>query len=84
MQFLEHPTLGRLPARRVLDCIFALTPAGSFLHVHNEQVAIVETGVVITYRLRDAPAADGRERCRIIPPRVREFRREMASLADAP
>ena len=36
---LEHPTLGDLPARRVLACIFALTGEGKILHFHREQTS---------------------------------------------
>jgi len=76
-EILLHPSLGKLPARKVLDCIFALAPTGTILHFHQEQVS---TGDLPTpgstealYTLTDQPAAEGRERCRIIPPFVREF-----------
>lgn len=71
---LSHPTLGQLPARRVLDCIFALSPEGSILHYHQEQVTTTDspqTGML--YTLTTRPPDSGRERCRIIPPFVREF-----------
>lgn len=76
-EILSHPSLGHLPARKVLDCIFALAPTGKILHFHLEQVSKGDlptpgsTGVL--YTLTDKPAAEGRERCRIIPPFVREF-----------
>ena len=75
-EILSHPSLGQLPARKVLECIFALAPTGKILHFHQEQVKKGEltagqTGVL--YTLTDQPAAEGRERCRIIPPFVREF-----------
>jgi hypothetical protein len=76
-EILSHPSLGQLPARKVLDCIFALAPTGTILHFHQEQV---RTGDLPTpgspgalYTLTDQPATEGRERCRIIPPFVREF-----------
>jgi hypothetical protein len=76
-EVLLHPSLGKLPARKVLHCIFALAPTGTILHFHQEQV---RTGDLPTpgspgalYTLTDQPAAEGRERCRIIPPFVREF-----------
>ncbi len=84
MQFLEHPALGRLPAHRVLDCVFALTPTGTLLHLHIEQVAGAAAGAAIQYRLTGAPPAAGRERCRVIPPRVREFPSGLAPASDAP
>ena len=74
---LSHPSLGQLPARKVLDCIFALAPNGTILHFHQEQVSTGNfptlglTGAL--YTLTDHPATEGRERCRIIPPFVREF-----------
>ncbi len=75
--FLLHPSLGRLPARRVLECVFALSPEGTILHHHLEEVsrtdlAMGEGGGAL-YTLTGAPPAPGRERCRVIPPLVREF-----------
>ena len=74
---LIHPTLGRLPARKVLECIFALSPTGKILHHHVEEVRTSESGGEadgeIEYTMTGAPPAAGRERCRVIPPFVREF-----------
>jgi len=76
-EILSHPSLGQLPARKVLDCIFALAPNGTILHFHQEQVRkgdLPTSGSAgVLYTLIDQPAAAGRERCRIIPPFVREF-----------
>ena len=33
-EILSHPSLGQLPARKVLDCIFAIAPEGNILHYH--------------------------------------------------
>ena len=33
-ELLSHPSLGTLPARKVLECIFALSPTGNILHHH--------------------------------------------------
>ena len=71
---LSHPTFGQLPTRRVLDCIFALSPEGVILHYHQEQVSQTESPQEgVQYTLTEQPPAPGRERCRIIPPFVREF-----------
>lgn len=75
-EILTHPSLGALPARKVLDCIFAIAPEGNILHYHLEQVTKADLaggadGVM--YTLTDKAPADGRERCQIIPPFVREF-----------
>lgn len=76
-EILSHPSLGRLPAHRVLECIFALSPTGNILHYHLEEVsqASLPGGERegILYTLTGASPAPGRERCRIIPPLVREF-----------
>lgn len=69
---LEHPTLGDLPARRVLACIFALTAEGKILHFHREQT--VGGTDPQRYRLSDTPADEGRARCCIIPPTILAFR----------
>lgn len=75
-EILTHPSLGKLPARKVLDCIFAIAPEGNILHYHLEQVTKADLpsekdGVM--YTLTDRVPADGRERCRVIPPFVKEF-----------
>jgi hypothetical protein len=75
-EILSHPSLGQLPARKVLDCIFAIAPEGNILHYHLEQVTKADfpggkEGVL--YTLTATAPADGRERCRVIPPFVKEF-----------
>jgi hypothetical protein len=73
---LVHPSLGTLPARRVLDCIFAIAPQRNILHYHVEQVSQADLpggtdGV--TYTLADKAPNDNRKRCCIIPPFVKDF-----------
>lgn len=73
-EILSHPTFGKLPARKVLECIFALSPEGPILHLHQEEVdqtTLADDGIL--YAMNDQPPASGRERCRVIPPFVREF-----------
>ena len=73
-EVLSHTTLGKLPARRVLDCIFALSPEGPILHFHQEEVSTSDLpNDGVKYTLNGQAPAPGRERCRIIPPFVREF-----------
>lgn len=80
-EILSHPSLGRLPARQVLECIFALSPTGNILHHHlhhhleevSQSALPGEEGKGVFYTLTGAPPASGRERCRIIPPLVRQF-----------
>jgi hypothetical protein len=72
-EILVHPDLGKLPARKVLECLFALSPTGNILHFHLEQVSRADSAGATVYTLTDQPPAAGRERCRIIPPFVREF-----------
>jgi len=64
-----------LPARRVLDCIFALTPAGRILHFHLGQLSEAKTAEGVHFHLTAPEGAPDRARCRVIPPRVPEFRR---------
>ena len=64
-----------LPARRVLDCIFALTPAGRILHFHLGQLSEEATAEGVRFRLTAPDGAPERARCRVIPPLVPEFRR---------
>ena len=72
-EFLSHPSFGKLPARKVLECIFALSPDGPILHCHLEEVDTSKQGGDIMYSMTGQAPAPGRERCRIIPPLVREF-----------
>jgi hypothetical protein len=72
-----HPSLGRLPARKLLECVFVLSPTGNILHHHKEEVSETALregeGEGVLYTPTGAPPAPGRERCRIIPPFVRAF-----------
>lgn len=68
----EHPA--PLPARRVLDCVFALTAEGRILHFHLGQLAEERGDAGIVYRLVAPAGAAERQRCRVIPPLVPEFR----------
>lgn len=72
-EVLSHSSLGKLPARNVLDCIYALSPDGTYLHHHREEVDKTEDASGIVYTLNGEPPAAGRERCQIIPPMVNEF-----------
>ena len=70
---LLHPALGRLPARRILDCVFALSPQGGILHHHAEECSVGEQAGTVVYTITGQPPAPGRERCQIIAPLVPEF-----------
>ena len=74
---LIHQEHGSLPARKILDCIFALAPNGRYAHHHIEEVSVQESGGEtdgeIVYTMNNTPPEAGRERCQIIPPFVREF-----------
>jgi hypothetical protein len=74
-EVVRHPEHGEMPARRLLDCIFALTAAGRIAHYHVEQVDIDERGDTILYVWTGVPAGEERTRCQIIPPFVTEFDR---------
>lgn len=75
LMWLEHPEHGLLPARRLVDCVFALAPNGRILHFHVEQMAIEDVADTVHYRLTaTAPHAE-RSRCQIIPPLVNAFAR---------
>jgi len=71
---LVHPEHGEIPARRLLDCIFVLTPAGRILHYHLEQCEFVITATSVRYTLIAAPPHPERARCQIIPPFVTVFK----------
>lgn len=75
-EMLIHPSLGSLPARKVLDCIFAITPQHNILHYHVEQVsraALPDEKECVTYTLTERPPDEARKRCCIIPPFVKDF-----------
>ena len=73
IEILLHPDYGQIPARRILDCIFALAPTGRILHHHIEEMEVVEDHNRIKYSINQAPAAPDRYRCQIIPPMVPQF-----------
>jgi len=81
--WLEHPELGELPARRVVDCVFALTPQGRILHFHIEQMEIDETPAAVRFALTVSAPAPERARCQIIPPLVNAFRRPLRETGGA-
>lgn len=68
-----HPELGRIPAKVLLDCVFALTPEGKILHYHSEEMDVTESGQEIVLTLSGEAADESRSRCQIIPPRIPEF-----------
>ncbi len=72
-QILLHPQFGELPARRVLECVFALRPDGPILHCHIDELTVTETARDTRYAFSGQPPDPARARCRIIPPRVLEF-----------
>ena len=72
---LQHPEHGELAARRLLDCVFALSPTGRILHFHIEQMDVEQGANSVHYCMTErAPLAE-RARCQIIPPFVPEFKR---------
>lgn len=77
-EILKHPEHGEIPARRLLDCVFALTPKGRILHYHAEQCSIAEVGDTLRYELSGADPLPERARCQVIPPFVTAFRRSGA------
>jgi hypothetical protein len=71
---LSHTDLGKLPARKVLNCIFALSPTGNILHFHQEEVSKTDLGTEGTlYTMNGHAPEPERAHCRVIPPFVREF-----------
>lgn len=72
--WLHHPEHGELPARRLLDCVFALAPSGRILHFHIEQFTTEARGEEQHLLLTDAEPDAARSRCQIIPPYVTAFR----------
>ena len=68
-----HPELGRIPAKVLLDCVFALTPEGKILHFHSEELHVQESEQEIVLTLSGDAADESRARCQIIPPRIPEF-----------
>ena len=74
LEALAHPEHGRIPARRLLDCVFALSPdAGPILHHHIEEFDSATEGDWTIYTPNGNPPNADRERCQVIPPMVPEF-----------
>ncbi|MSR15759.1 MAG: hypothetical protein EXR86_14635 [Gammaproteobacteria bacterium] len=70
---LVHPEHGEIPARRLLECVFALTPAGRILHFHLEQTDVIGNDLAVRYTLNGAQPKPERARCQMIPPFVTAF-----------
>ncbi|MFT4560886.1 MAG: hypothetical protein ACI9BW_000623 [Gammaproteobacteria bacterium] len=70
---LEHPQHGRIPARKLLQCIFALSPDGPILHHHLEEMDVREDSGTTIYALNGGTPLAERSRCQIIPPMVTKF-----------
>lgn len=75
LEVLMHPEHGRLPARKLLECIFALSPDGPILHHHLEEVNVAEDGGTIVYTVNGNGPKPERSRCQIIPPLIPQFPR---------
>jgi len=72
-EILVHPAHGDIPARKLLDCVFALTKDGRIEHYHVEQMEVTHEAETVRFTLTDAQPAEGRKRCQIIPPFVTQF-----------
>jgi hypothetical protein len=71
--WLHHPEHGELPARALVDCVFALAPNGRILHFHKEQVDTESRDDERHYTPSARAAAPERSRCQVIPPFVNAF-----------
>lgn len=69
----DHPELGKLPAKVILDCVFVLLPTGDIAHHHREELRLEEHENEIVFAANGGEADDTRSRCQIIPPRIPEF-----------
>jgi len=70
---LVHSDHGRIPARRLLDCVFALSPDGPILHHHMEEVDVSDDTGITLYIINGTEPLPERRRCQIIPPMVPAF-----------
>jgi len=72
-EVLMHPAHGRIPARRVLQCVFALSPDGPILHHHLEEVDVTNEPELVVYTINGREPEPDRYRCQVIPPLVPQF-----------
>ena len=72
-EVMSHPEHGRIPAVKVLECVFALSPDGPILHHHLEEMDVSEVSGVIVYTINGRQSDPERSRCQIIPPLVPAF-----------
>ena len=70
---MVHPEHGRIPAAKVLECVFALSPDGPILHHHLEEMDVSEVAGVVVYTMNGKQPDLNRSRCQIIPPLVPAF-----------
>ena len=71
--FLAHQDHGNIPAKVVLDCVFALAPSGQILHHHAEEFDVEEKDGSLLFTVNGQDPEESRSRCQIIPPRIPEF-----------
>lgn len=72
-EILLHPEHGRLPARRLIECVFALSPDGPILHHHVEEMDVSTEAGATVYTPNGSAPGDERYRCQVIPPLVPQF-----------
>ena len=73
-EVLVHAQHGELPARRLLDCVFALSPnGGPILHHHIEEFEVSESAEGATYTFNGTEPEAERYRCQVIPPLIPQF-----------
>ncbi len=71
--YLVHSDHGDIPAKILLDCVFALAPGGQILHHHAEEFDIAEQNGALLLSVNGNAPNESRSRCQIIPPRIPEF-----------
>ena len=71
--FLAHQDHGNIPAKVVLDCVFAISPSGEILHHHAEEFSAEESDAEVIFKVNGQSPNDTRSRCQIIPPRIPQF-----------
>ena len=74
VQWYENDEGERLPAIKILGCVFVMDRSEQIIHFHEEELGIKMVDSEQRYFLNGCVALEDRSRCQVIPPFINAFR----------
>ena len=74
VQWYENDEGKRLPAIKILDCVFVMDSSEQIVHFHEEELGIKTVDSEQRYFLNGSAPSEERSRCQVIPPFINAFR----------